>query len=471
MVEIIIDREREINMIESGIRVGLKILLKGLRGVGKTTLLKYFVEKYNGLYVNCQKILRPEHLLEIIGNEGNYVDAYEALEKFFEIACNKYYLIALDEFTDLLVRLGNFKPYRGTGGTSAVASHLRAILEEVKKPIIFSTTSIKTLYDVAGEYSKPLARSFDMIIHVHPLSMEDALKLIDKLCSEKGIKCTYDAKLRIAEMSGGNPAYIKAIINGLRGEKIDINSVNETVNALLREGYFNLLFQGIEREISISELEVLYIISRGYTRYSEIERRGRGININQALSLLIQRGFITKIKINRESHYVINDKTMALWLATEPYPGLEALSFETARIMHAAFESLVRELFMQIQKTIEVKDITGKKLLIYPVKKVYRYKGKLGEIDAIIVTKQGTIVCEIYFGEKCPPEKIQQLERNVAIAEKMGENIYAAALISYFGFQNETIERAKQSPAMQIIYLLDKNSLWQISKAIGYRLL
>lgn len=465
----IIDREEEIKLIGEGIRRNAKILIRGLRGVGKTTLLKYFCDRCGGLYINCQRILHPEHLLLIMGIREIVSDAYQALERFFYVVNRQKKLLAMDEFTDLLRNFGTYKPYRGRGGTNAVAMHLRALLEESKIPILFSTTSLKTLHDVAGEYSKPLARSFDVIITLYPLSFENTIKLIDLICSERKISCSEKAKIRIAELTGGNPSYVKAIMLRLLEKNVDVRHIDEVFMRELNEGYFNALFEGLRRELSIGEIIVLYVISRGYTRFSEIEKRARGVNLSQVLNTLIKRGLIRRTKLDKEAHYVFVDKTMAMWFALEPYPGLEKITYNTARVIHAAFESLVRELFMHVNKSIEIKDVTGRNLTILPIKKVYYYKGKLGEIDMIARTDAGTIVAEIYFGEKADLDKLKQLEKNIAIAETLGENVTVALLISYFGFKDELIESVEKSLAKDIIYLVDKNLLRTIAKAVGYR--
>lgn len=464
-----INREEEIKLIDEGVRRKAKIVIKGLRGVGKTTLLKYFCEKYNGLYVNCQRILHPEHLLLTLGIKEIISDAYQALEIFFDTINKEVRLLALDEFTDLLRNLGTYKPYRGRGGTNAVAMHLRALLEESEIPILFSTTSLKALYDVAGEYSKPLARSFDIIITLHPLPFESAIELLDLICSERRINCSREAKIRVAELTGGNPSYIKAITSRLVRRTINVNDIDEIFIRELSEGYLNALFEGLQRELSLGEVIVLYIISRGYTRFNEIEKRARGLNLSQVLNTLIRRGLIKRAKLDRETHYVFVDKTMAIWFALEPYPGLEKMTYDTARIVHAAFESLIRELFMHINKPIETKDAMRRNLVIQPMKKVSYYRGKLGEIDMIAQTTAGTIVAEIYFGEKADTNKLRQLERNIAIAETLGENVTIALLISYFGFKKELIDQLEKSPAKNIIYLLDKDVIRTIAKAVGYR--
>ncbi|RLE94882.1 MAG: hypothetical protein DRN04_02185 [Thermoprotei archaeon] len=99
--------------------------------------------------------------------------------------------------------------------------------------------------------------------------------------------------------------------------------------------------------------------------------------------------------------------------------------------------------------------------------KVYRYEGALGEVNAIIETIDNRVlVLEAYFGEQCPPTKIEQLEKSTAIAEKItGKKIYASILASYFGFQSETLKKASESVLK--IYLLTKNKYTNCAKKQG----
>jgi len=465
-----VDREEEIKTLTRIFRAGGKALLKGLRGVGKTALLLHLREKYGGIYLDFQRIMRPNHLSKVFEDETGvrleFEDAYHCLEELFEKAKRLKLPLMFDEFTELLVRFGAVHPYRGSGGKDAVASHLRSLLQESRLPAFFSATSLKTLVEVAGEYTKPLARAFDVVITVHPLKLADAKKLAEKLAKLMEAPISSGSALRVAELTGGNPDYVRALTYMLpRGPTED--EVEESFQFLLREGYFNALFSGLVRELSPSEVEVLHVLARGYNRYSQVEKMTPGINLNEALSALLQRGLVTRVEFSRkEVRYVITDKVLEAWLAMIPFPSMRQTPYKRLRVATLGFEALLRELFMHIRSEVEVKDILGRMLVIPPVKTVYRYEGALGEVDAVVVTMEGSIAVEAYFGEKCPPEKLEQLERSIAIAEKREGKVLAGVLVSYFGFEKRTLKDAKQREG---IFLLTEREVNKIAARLGYR--
>ena len=177
MVEIFINRDDELELLTRAIKTAGKVLIQGLRGVGKTTLLKKINETANGIYIDFQNILRPRHLAKVIEEKTKINvdtdDPYECLEVLFSIAEDTEKLLIFDEFTELINRFGMLKPYRGSGGKESISMHLRSLLQKSKIPVFMSSTSMKTISEITGRYTKPLARAFDIIITLHPLKIED----------------------------------------------------------------------------------------------------------------------------------------------------------------------------------------------------------------------------------------------------------------------------------------------------------
>ncbi|MCD6514782.1 MAG: hypothetical protein J7L07_07640 [Candidatus Odinarchaeota archaeon] len=448
-----------------------KAVIKGLRGIGKTTIMKRLCDEFKGIYIDFQNILRPKHLAmvirELTGRTINCENPHACLEEMFKVAYELKKPLFLDEFIDLIARFGLMMPYRGSGGSDAVAMHFRSLLQKYDIPIIISATSLKTLSEITGRYTKPLARAFDVILTLHPLKLHDAVKLAYQIAESLGISISDDVALKIAEISGGNPDYIKAIIYKLPKVVNSVDILLEYFERELREGYFAALFSGLRKELSPSEFEVLTIISRGNNRYSEISRLTTGINLNETLTSLLDRGLVEKVILSKkDSRYIITDKTFEAWLALLEFPGLKRISMKRLQVSTLSFEALIRELFMTIDKTIELKDFTGKPLTIDKVSKVYRYSGALGEIDAIVITKTQKIVLEIYFGNKCPEEKLNQLLKNIAIAEKVEGAVDIGILISYFGFSKELVQKSK---GFKNIFLLSEREINLIASKTKYR--
>ncbi|RLE79552.1 MAG: hypothetical protein DRJ52_08200 [Thermoprotei archaeon] len=463
---VFLDREYELEIIERGLRTKSRALVKGLRGVGKTALLKEVSSRLRAIYIDCSMILRPRHLGYVL--KENWSESYEALEGLFKKVADLGKPLVLDEFTDLLERFGKLKPYRGMGGASAVASHFRGLVEAYEVPVAVATTSLKTLYELTERYSKPLARLFDIVITLKPLDYETAIKLAYLLAEEKGIEIDWETAMFLAEVSAGTPGYLRPLVSVLPA-KATLEEAKRIVEREFREGYFNALFESLLRELSLSEVEVLYLISRGYRSFSDLEKRTPGINLVETLKSLENRGLVERIKYKRRVAYFIVDKTLEAWLATREFPGLSTMSFDRVRVSSIGFEALVREIFARVTFKVTITDHLGKKLTIPPVTRVYRYEGALGEVDAIVETAENkVIVVEAYFGALCPPQKIYQLERNTAIAEKItGKTVYASVLMSYFGFQPETLKRAEKSSLR--IYLFTKKQIRELCEKTGYR--
>ena len=473
MIPIFVNREYELEILRRAIKNNLKVLIKGLRGIGKTTLIMKIINEYNGIYIDCMKILRPIHLRKIINQIFKIniedQDPYNIIEKLFKIAEENNKPLALDEFTEIIKIFSKYYPYRGSGGISAIASHLRSLLVETKIPIILSSTSLKTIYELTKEYSKPLARAFDLILNINPLTIESSIELISKLASKYNIGISEKEKQTIALFTNGNPSYIKAIINILPSN-IDEEKLKEILIREMREGYFNTLFTALINELNPSEIEVLYLISREIKRYHQIEKMTHGINLNLTLRELQARNLIYKKKIKRIAEYEITDKTFKTWLAMQEFPGLKSISYETLKITCFGFEALIRELFSNINIKITIKDELNKTLTINPIIKVTKYQGALGEINLIAYMENNEVIIgEIFFGRKCPPRKLDQLIKSIVIGEKLGLKIKMAILISYFNFTNKLIQKLYETEIKIPIYLISKKQLREICRKIGFR--
>ena len=201
------------------------------------------------------------------------------------------------------------------------------------------------------------------------------------------------------------------------------------------------------------------------TRFSELQRNIAGSA--QALDSLVRKGIVVNVKKGpRESYYLIKDKLFTTWLAIREKPGMRKISFKKARVLTIGFESLVREIFFTLRESATMRDELGREVTIKPPKRVYRYEGALGEIDMVAEYEDYVIVGEIYFGAKCGKKKVDQLLRNIAIAERLGHKVHYAVLISYFDYPKETIEYAKKisEETPILLLLLTEKQLRELSE-------
>ena len=109
-IEFFIDREMELRKLRTLVKSKNKILLVGLRGYGKTSLLVKFLdilekeEKEIGIYVNCLRIYSGADLLLEVKNDIEKLD----IIKYYK---NSYALQQEDKlFADFLYRLMKKSP-------------------------------------------------------------------------------------------------------------------------------------------------------------------------------------------------------------------------------------------------------------------------------------------------------------------------------------------------------------------------
>jgi len=489
MEEVFIDRESEKKYIMSLVLSGSKIWILGLRGYGKTSLVRNVLEDLRkrhlrGLLIDCLRIYSGEDLLlaflkevegisiEDVGNISKEIrlltrkiGAKDALEELFNYAMEiGLKVIVFDEISTLIQRFGLLKPYRGFGGIKAVGEHLKTLLNNVSFSVIFIDTSINALFELFKDYTAPLFKEFTAEIKISPLDLDFSLQLVDILLSRKGFIIDDEVKMAIAEYSGGVPQYIK-MISDLIYKPFSRKEFDEIFLKSLREGFLNDYLRALFEKFSPAEQEVLYILSRGPKRFSEIN--SLAVNAAATLEMLQKKLIVNRIdKGKKLVYYEISDRLFATWLALQEFPRLKKISGERARIYYLGLEALVRELFFTLKDSVMIIDELGDEIVIKPSKEVYRYEGALGEIDLVAVTTEGeTYIGEVYGGFKCPKRKVDELLKNIHIMEKLGKRSIIGLLISYHEIPSETLEYIRYLKDSGVrIYALTKKQLRRLSK-------
>ena len=492
--QVFVDREAELRRLRNLVRTRSKILLLGLRGYGKSLLLRKLLEGLSsegvrGVLLDCLRIysggdlllefrrylsdigILSEDLDKEIGLLAQTIDPRSALDYIFRYAGDlNIDVLIFDEVSTLIQRFSVFKPYRRLGGIRAAGEHLKSLLDSFDNAIIFSDTSISALHELFREYTAPLFREFTAEMFLGPLSVEDTMKYAEILLSIKGLSLDFDSLNLIAQFSGGVPQYTRMIvdlINVAMGRK----ELEEVLIYNLKYGFLNTYFRALLDKFSAAEQETLYVLSRGFRRFAEID--DKVANASSALDSLQKKGMVIKVeKSKRKTYYLIRDKLFAYWLATREFPRLKKLADERARLLYIGLEALIREIFFTLQRQVVVEDELKNRLTIEPTVEVRRYEGALGEVDMIATTRSGrTYVAEIYGGVKCPKKKIDELLKSMMIAEKQGHKNIIGLLITYFPPLEETIIYAQEVRDQNTdIYVLTKNQLKEIAKFSATRL-
>ncbi|RLE71551.1 MAG: hypothetical protein DRZ80_08285 [Thermoprotei archaeon] len=490
-IEFFIDREMELRKLRTLVKSKNKILLVGLRGYGKTSLLVKFLdilekeEKEIGIYVNCLRIYSGADLLLEVKNDIEKLDILEdkrvveeleilaklitnpkdALDNVFkklsEIGTR---VLIFDEISTMVQRFALQKPFRGAGGSRAVAAHLKSLIEAYDFSIIFSDTSISSLHELFEDYTSPLFRVFDTKIIIEPLSLQATLEFVRKLLGIKHVSLGEEEQLLISEFSGGVPQYIK-MITALIDREMDKEEIMRVIDRDMEQGFLNEYFTALLDKFPWNEQEVLFAIAKGLERFSEINNQV--INAAQALESLVRKNMVVRVrKSKKDVRYLIRDRLFKTWLSLQETPRYRKLSLRRAKLYSLGLEAMTREIFLTLEKSVLIRDALGREISINPTREVRRYEGALGEIDLIATTvKDETYIGEIYGGITCKKEKIDQLLRNIHIAEEMGYRNIRGLLITYFEPPEETIEYAKELVSSGVdIYILTYDQLKMISK-------
>ncbi len=180
------------------------ILLVGPPGVGKTTLAHAVANEFGleVLELNASDVRTGERLRQIIGKAMREQSLFGFRGR----------LILLDEVDGLHAR-------EDIGGLTAIIE----LVEESRWPIIMTANNpwdpkFKQLRDIAE------------VIQVRPLSEDDIITVLRRICNAEGIKCEEEALKIIAKSSGGD---LRAAIN-------DLQSVAQGKKVLTKEDVLRL---------------------------------------------------------------------------------------------------------------------------------------------------------------------------------------------------------------------------------------
>ena len=485
-MRIFVNRTEEIRILEQLIKTGSRVLIMGLRGYGKTALITKLKNELSRkgkciVYLDCNAIFSPTDLVgylveqlktcnlvdektsELILIKSREMNSKEALENVFKLSEeHEVSSIIFDEISTLIQRISLLKPYRGLGGSISVAQHIKALLNKHSFSVIFIDTSINSMIDLFMDYSSPLFKEFTHKMEIEPLPFTDATILAKRLLELKDVKIDDHIVKKIALYTNGVPIYIRMLTDTIT-RSITEKEFEEAFFDQLENGVLNDYFTVLLEKFTTAEQEVLLVMSRGKTRYKEIQ--ATTINPAAALESLTKKGIIRRKQVSKkEVHYWIKDRLFASWLATRELPRLKKLNRTRIKTFYLGSEALVREIFRTLKKDVEIENKLGGKTIIKKPIKVTRYEGALGEIDLIAITKNETYIGEIYAGEKYPPNKIDQLLKNMHIAEKLGYKNIKGLAVSLGDYTEKAIQKAKQHNEKNNIILINHETLKQISK-------
>ena len=314
-----IGREKELTALNDLYNSGKFefVVLYGRRRVGKTELIKHFIDDKNAIYFtgvesNAKQNLENlstsilEYVSGIDDTETSFVSFQAALDTVFKLSLNKRVVLAIDEY-----------PYVARVSKS-FASTIQMLIDKYKDNsklmLILCGSSMSYMEDHVLAYKAPLYGRKTAQIKLLPFSFEETCRYFKNFSSE-------DKALAYGIM-GGTPQYLLQMNDK---KSIEENIKNTFFNPLssLYEEPTNLLKQEV-REPAIYSA-VITAIATGSSRMSEISSKiGEDTNkcstyIKSLLTLgIVQKEMPYGEKASKKTIYSIDDNMFRFWYRFVP---------------------------------------------------------------------------------------------------------------------------------------------------------
>jgi len=441
-----VNREKELDVLEKTLNAARKgfpqkVLIYGIRRVGKTKLIDTFIGNKIGFRVDCAAISHGSeffravysNLLQLKGYDISFElkeldsdllrsyypyfkspldDSLEMLKQAFDLIRKisrefEYLIIALDEFHGLVENISLYSmPESAELAREKILWTIRDELQRSSENILWIlSTSAGFLVE---EYSKADKAFLELLkkMKIPPLSKEHSMELTEKIFSKYDLQYDKSILEYIATLSGGVPAIIEKICFILIGkEKVTKDLVIKKVETALEQGRFDEFFYSYINFIvdymrwsRPTLIKILRCIAEGYKRTKDISKfsKIKPSTLANILSDLRKKKIITR---DNELTYPLFKQ----WLLARPLPPLGAPRKDLLMYsLGITLESFVREVFSKIDKKITLEDGdkyffgTAKKITINPIKK----SSGGGDLDLIAEEITGRIIiAEIKSGK------------------------------------------------------------------------
>ncbi len=212
-----LDREEEIREVEAKCESNKSefVVIYGRRRIGKTELIKKFIEEKRAFYFLCEKNkieVESRRFLEKFNRKFDVFIEARSLEEFFEKISTRFknerIIIAMDEFSYWIER-----------EKDKISSQFQYIVDEIlpgSKIFLIVCGSLVSTMESLLAYKNPLYGRATLRMNVLPMTFLDACIFFKKF----GIEDLVEAYASL----GGIPAYLKEFYDSLTFEE----NVNRT---------------------------------------------------------------------------------------------------------------------------------------------------------------------------------------------------------------------------------------------------
>jgi len=183
------------------------------------------------VFIDCQRLSRVIDLVKIAMKEleERFLTPRngdrESLEKLFAILGEEdVRVVAFDEFVFLVKCLSRREDY---GNTESMVARLRALASTAPFSTVFTSSSLREVRAMMSTHRRVIARGFDAILDLKPLSFKHSVEFIKKASALYGIDIPEDDTLKMAIYGDEIPFYMLSLVRSYVMAKSADNALKE----------------------------------------------------------------------------------------------------------------------------------------------------------------------------------------------------------------------------------------------------
>ena len=351
MIRKFVDREDELKILENAYKRGERlIIVYGRRRIGKTALLRKFLEGNRGIYFLCSQRgyeKDVERFSRTIGEAFGLPLRFEGFEDAFEFLKSQGKLaVVIDEFPYLIE---SYKPV-----VSVFQEIVDEILQDSEITLVLCGSSVGMMEREVLSYKSPLYGRADTIIKVRPFGFFDMVKWFGD---------DFERLVRLYGVTWGVPRYMEMFETG-SDEEI-IRNFFEPTSFLFNEAR---LLLGEELRNPTTYAQIIEAIALGKNRLSEIAQYAMMeakdlpayLRILSNLEIVRREVPITK-KTAKRGIYTIEDEYFRFYyrFVSPHYEDIEGLNPEPAiedfrknfnTYLGTTFEKVAKEFLIRLNR-------------------------------------------------------------------------------------------------------------------------
>ncbi len=381
MIRKFVDREDELKILEDAYKRGERlIIVYGRRRIGKTALLRKFLEEKRGIYFLCSQRgyeKDVERFSKTLGKAFRLPLRFEGFEDAFEFLKSQGKLaVVIDEFPYLIE---SYKPV-----VSVFQEIVDEILQDSEITLVLCGSSVGMMEREVLSYKSPLYGRADTIIKVRPFGFFDMIKWFGD---------DFERLVRLYGVTWGVPRYMEMFETG-SDEEI-IGNFFEQTSFLFNEAR---LLLGEELRNPTAYAQIIEAIALGKSRLSEIAQYAmmEAKDLPAYLKVLSNLGIvrrevpITK-KTAKRGIYTIEDEYFRFYYrfvsphyeeidGLNPEPAIEDFRKNFNTYLGTTFEKVAKEFLIRLNRA---------GMLPLRFTRIGRWWHKNEEIDLIALDERG----------------------------------------------------------------------------------